>query len=59
VVGGAARFHHDRGRRLLGEECQELGAAEALTLGDASWPIGDRDLEHGLCDVDGNARRSA
>jgi len=55
VVGRAAGLHHHDRRRLLGEEGEELLAPEAFGARDSARVVGDRDLEDGLCDVDGDA----
>lgn len=54
MVSRAAGFHDDARRWLRGEELEKARAAEP-TLGANSAGRGrDRDLENGLCEVDGD-----
>jgi len=54
MVSRAAGFHDDARRWLRGEEFEKARAAEP-TLGANSAGRGrDRDLENGLCEVDGD-----
>jgi hypothetical protein len=56
VVRRPTGFEQDRRRRLLDEVRQEPVARQA-TLGiHAARLAGDRDLKHGLCEIDGDSR---
>src|SRR6266849_10449984 len=55
VVGGSAGLHDDGGGRLLGHEGEELSSRQTLPTGHVARPIGDPDLEDGLCHVYGDA----
>jgi hypothetical protein len=52
-VRGATGFEQHGGGRVLREECDKLGPRQSMPGDDAVVVIGDGDLEHGLCQVDG------
>jgi len=52
VVRTAAGLEEYEGRRLLGEEALEPDARKAVPFANAPWPVGNSDLEHGLCEID-------
>jgi hypothetical protein len=54
VVGGAARLHHHRARRLLGEERADGGPRQASAPTDMARTVRNGELEDSLCYVGGN-----
>jgi hypothetical protein len=53
-VRGAAGFEQNRCRGPLGEEAQQLSAAQPVPLRDPPGPGRNGELEDGLCEVDGD-----
>ena len=57
VMGGAAGFQDEVGCRHASEESFELSSTETMSLEDATTIVGNGNLEHGLCEINGNGRR--
>src|SRR5438093_1449682 len=51
-----AGLEHDRGRRLLREECEEAITGEPSFVIDRPGAMRDGDLENRLCEIDGDGR---
>ncbi len=49
MMGGATGFHHDLGRRLLGEKAFVLLPRQTFAIDDATRLISDRHLEFTAC----------
>jgi hypothetical protein len=56
VMGRPARFQQHSGGWLLGEVRQEPVTRQASLSIDSPSVRRDRDLKHGLCEIDGNGR---
>ncbi len=54
VMSGAAGFHDHDGARIADEEGEESRSLQALASADVAGVVGHRDLQDGLCNVDGN-----
>ena len=55
-MGRAASLEHDRRGWLLGEERQESLPRQSSLVVDSTGAVRDGDLEHGLCEIDGDGR---
>jgi hypothetical protein len=53
-MGRAAGLHDHQANIPIGKPAFELSASEPVLLSDAPGPIGHGQLEHRLCQIDGN-----
>ena len=56
-VRGGAGLEDEMGSGGFNRETLEVSAGESVSLEDPTPVIGDRNLEDGLCEIDGDCRR--